>query len=189
MKKFLFILVMIVLVSAFILGACAKPTGPIKLKAVSFLPPFIEDVHFLGVFAERVTAESVRTGVVHVGAPGAGLYADMVPEVLSMPLSRLSAQQERETGYYDFIADAHKKANLTYLGRLALNTNFYLFTNKKVAKPQELAGQKMASPFLFQDFMNSLGIVPVDIEDEYTGMQRGMIDGTGGADVQAAGSS
>ncbi len=207
------ICLMLILAALPFMAACAQPapTGPITLKALSFLPTFIEDVYFLGIFADRVTerangeliiewvggpevigmhdqAEALKTGVIDILATPSTFYMDLVPSAIVTNVSNLTRQQERDTGFYDILVEAHEEANMHYLGRIS-SLGLYLFLDTQVEKPEDMAGLKMATSSTFVEMMRAFNVVPVDIEEEYMGMERGVVDGAGGSLMQAAGGS
>jgi TRAP-type C4-dicarboxylate transport system substrate-binding protein len=196
-------------VTAIILYALAvnpQPAGAMELKGVTFLPSRVPSVGAFFMLQEKVKnlsngdvkilhkggpevipgneqAMAAKRGVVDLAWVPAGRYLGLVPGLEAMELSRLTALEERESGFYDVMVDLHQKAGLYYLGRgMPLRAGeglFYIFTNKRVAKPEELAGQKIGRGVLFLDFLKAMGIVSVSLKrgEEYTALETGLIDG------------
>lgn len=177
---------------------------PIVLKAVSFLPVsttsndgFREYVRRVNEAAkgelridwiggpEAIAAfdlhEAVRTGACDMGMLASAYYASSMPEAETMSLSPLTPWEERKVGYHDLMVDRHKRNNLMYIGRNITAKKYYLYTNKKVNRPQELKGQKMRTAGMYTLFMKKLGITTVTMPsgDTYTALERGLVDGFG----------
>jgi TRAP-type C4-dicarboxylate transport system substrate-binding protein len=184
-----------------------KPTPkPVVIKAVSFIAKDHLVSAYAKVFVERVNkqakgrlridylggpevippfeqVEALRKGaVVQMTFSPTAYYASLLPEADVMHLTELTPMEERKPGgLYDFMVERHKKIGLFYLGRWTYNMPFYLYTNKKVDRPQQLAGQKMRTAALYDPFMKALGIVPVTLPygEVYTALERGVVDGFG----------
>jgi TRAP-type C4-dicarboxylate transport system substrate-binding protein len=204
-QKFLGIIIWLV-VSLLVFGinqATAK-SKPIVLKAVSFLPVtstsndgFREYIKRVNEVAkgelqinwvggpEAIAAfdlhQAVKSGACDIGMLASAYYASIMPEAETMSLSHLTPPEEREVGYHDFMIERHKKINMMYIGRNIVAKKYYLYTNKKVDKPQNLKGQKMRTAGMYTLFMKKLGITGVTMPsgDTYTALERGLVDGFG----------
>ena len=128
-------------------------------------------------------ASASRKSVVDLAWVPAGSYLGQVPCLEAMELSRITALDERKTGFYNTMLDLHKKTGLYYLGRgMPLQEGaglFYIFTNKKVDTPKDLAGQKIGRGVLALHFLRELGIVSVSVArgEEYTALETKVIHG------------
>jgi TRAP-type C4-dicarboxylate transport system substrate-binding protein len=183
--------------------AIAEPK-PIVLKAVSFLPVnstsndgFREYVRRVNEAAkgelridwvggpEAIAAfdlhQAVKSGACDMGMLASAYYASIMPEAETMSLSDLTPWEERDIGYHDLMVQRHKKINMMYIGRNIVAKKYYLYTNKKVSRPQDLSGQKMRTAGMYTLFMNKLGITTVTMPsgDIYTALERGLVDGFG----------
>lgn len=196
----------VVFTALFTFGARVPQSGAVELKAVTFMPRSVPSVGAFFMLQEKVnTLSKGELKIVHKGGPEvitgdeqamaakrgvvdlawvpAGRYLGLIPGLESMELSRLTALEERDSGFYEMIAELHKKVGLYYLGRgMPLRAGeglFYIFTNKQVNKPEELAGQKIGRGVLFLDFLKAMGIVSVSINrgEEYTALETKVIDG------------
>ena len=60
------------------------------------------------------------------------------------------------------------------------DSNSWIYTNKKVDRPQELAGQRMATYAAMQPWCGALGMtyLPTPGADRYTAIERGLADGS-----------
>lgn len=176
----------------------------VHLKAVCFLPKTHPLGAALPMFVDKVKEKSNGEVVIdYIGGPEVipaleqvealrkgktidmafqvtAYYQSVVPEGLAMHLSRLLPWEERQSGFYEAMVEAHKKQGLMYLGRW-LYSPFYLWSKKPVQKPEDLRGMKMRTQALYDRFMKALGITPVSIAqgDTYTALERGMAEGFG----------
>ncbi len=202
-----FILMAVLLVSTTVLSACS-PSGSGEAKNLKGVFAFgVNDPssHFGVVFEDLVNlravdgltvevlgasevikagdqAEAVRTGAVDFAVTPTSYYRSLVPVVTGMINSQYTALEERDTGFYDFLAEAHEEVNIKYLGRASNSQTFFIFTNIKVTSPTGLAGQQMRSSGTYDNFLKALGVVPVRMShsEKYAALERGVIDGTAG---------
>lgn len=123
--------------------------------------------------------EAAISGAVDIVFTVGTFYKDRVPENASIVLSEISPMEMRETGYYDEIKEAHRKANLYYLGLPSYISGYYVWLVDPIESPTELAGLRFPSNIARDPMFKALGIVGVDIDDPevYTGLERGVIDG------------
>jgi TRAP-type C4-dicarboxylate transport system substrate-binding protein len=125
--------------------------------------------------------EAVRTGVIDIIFTPSGDYQDQVPASPAFVLSKLSPTEERQSGFYNFMAEEHaKKLNVQYLGRVQISP-FYLWTKKDPKTLADLKGLKMRSGLLYDRLMREFGMVPVTINapEVYTALGSGIVDGFG----------
>jgi TRAP-type C4-dicarboxylate transport system substrate-binding protein len=125
--------------------------------------------------------EALRTGVIDIIFTPSGDYQDQVPASPAFVLSKLSPSEERQSGFYDFMAEEHaKKLNAQYLGRVQISP-FYLWTKKDPKTLAGLKGLKMRSGLLYDRLMREFGMVPVTINapEVYTALGSGIVDGFG----------
>lgn len=197
-KNFVIVAVVFCFLGIFLLHPVeAKQT---VLKAVCFvptdhpvgvmIPKWIEkigeacpevEVKYLGgpeVIPGMQQIEAVRSGAVDVNFQATARYAPMAPAVNAFTLSKFTPWEERESGFYDFMVEQHKKIGVMYLGRW-LYDPFYMWVKKEIMHTDELKGMKMRTGTLYNRFMKALGIAPVRMRsgDVYTGLQRGTVEG------------
>jgi TRAP-type transport system periplasmic protein len=124
---------------------------------------------------------AVKRGIVDICTGPAGFLKSIVPGADCARLSQMDQKEERRIGAVDYLRGQYEKGGLYYLGRAwPLSHNFfYLFTNKKVMKPEDFKGMKLGSSPSFLGFFKGLGTSPVVVPmaDYYTAMERGVIDG------------
>jgi len=126
--------------------------------------------------------EAVRSGVVDICRLKGTYITPVVPEEYSLILSELTPQEEREIGYFDFMAGLLEKVNLKYLGRINFGVPFFLWTNKEIKDPRtDFKGLSMRSAVVYDPLYKKLGVTPVTMEftECYTGLERGIIQGYG----------
>jgi len=185
----------------------AEPTKPIKLRMATFLPtasPAAKPAIWLSEqINERTKGKliieiiggpeaipgddqpsAVRSGVVDMilSPPDESL----IPESMCLILSPQTPAQERASGFYDYMAQLYRKQNILYLGRASLHNAFVIMlTEKRVTKPEDLAGLKLRASATTLPLIKALGAAPVSVPlpDVYTAMDRGVVDGTIGVKV------
>jgi TRAP-type C4-dicarboxylate transport system substrate-binding protein len=178
--------------------------GPVKLKAVTFLPKNNCFCDAFFIFQKAIEAETggklvidyaggpeaipsfeqieaVTNGLVDIVLLPAAYYVPQLPLVDGMKLSKLTPWEERETGAYDFVNElAQEKLNVYFLGRFSPGIQFHLYLNKKIDKP-DLTGMKVRVTPIYKPFVETLGGVPVTTSpgEVYTALERGVVDGYG----------
>lgn len=179
--------------------------GAIVIKGVSFLPvnhvtsePFKK---FISLVNERAKgdltieytggpeaiptfeqAEAVRTGVIDIRYGPANYLKGIAPEVYYYYLSTYSPIEERKVGLYDYWDEViGKKMNNRYLGNIigGPDTPFFVFTNIKAQKPEDLSGKRFRTAPVYINFFEALGINPVNMAggEIYEAMERKLVDG------------
>ena len=176
--------------------------GAIKLKAVSFLPkahPLPTTAHhwvdgvnktfkgeievkYLGgpeITASKEQLQALKNGIFDINFNVSSYYAPYAPELNAFQLTKLTPWEERKPGgFYDYMAERHKKIDVFYLGRWQ-DGSFYVWTKKAVKKPGDLSGLKLRVGPMYIYFMRKLGVSTVSIKptDVYTALERGTVDG------------
>lgn len=176
--------------------------GPISLKAICFLPKtnpmarttllwvdrvnkeFKGEIHinYLGgpeVIASKEQFQALQNGIVDINFNVTSYYAPYAPEMNAFGVSKLTPMEEREPGgFYDYMAERHKKIGALYLGRW-LHGSFYVWVNRDIAKSADLSGLKIRVGPMYIYFMKKLGVssVSIKITDIYTAIERGLVDG------------
>jgi TRAP-type C4-dicarboxylate transport system substrate-binding protein len=105
-------------------------------------------------------------------------YGKEVTGIEYTSFTELTPWEERNSGYFDFRVELLKPFNVLYLGR-GCGGRFHLYTNKKVSKPQDLAGQIIRGSAAYESFLKALGIQYISLPSReiYTALERGVIDG------------
>lgn len=125
--------------------------------------------------------EAVKNGVVDVANIAGAYYVPQLPEVDALKLSKITPQEERANGFYDFMNQLHQeKVNSIYLGRSQLNTKYQLYLNKEITKP-DLKGMSIRVTPIYKALVEALGGAPVTIApgEVYTALERGVVQGYG----------
>ncbi len=126
--------------------------------------------------------KAVKEGSIDIIYNVTAYSAPLLPEADVLHLSEYLPWEERETGFYDLMVETFKKMNAYYLGRMMTpNAGFFFFVNDPVERPEDLAGRKMRTAALYDEFMRALSITPVTIgvPDTYSALERGIVDGFG----------
>ncbi|MFC2019869.1 TRAP transporter substrate-binding protein [Chloroflexota bacterium] len=198
------VLLVIILASMPLMAACApkEPTGPIVLKVVgSFGPPHpvfvpfqrtidtineraegelvIEWVGAGEVMSRSVLAKACQDGVIDIMYTYASVYVNLVPLASTLMISDKEAYEERDTGYYDLLVDAHEEAGFRFIGRQA-RAGLNMQTTIPAKSPADLEGSiwAFASEVTNQAVFAFGGTTAaVGYRETYTGFERGLIQG------------
>ncbi len=206
MKKAIYSLMVAVLVAGLVLGCAPTPKDePITLKAVTFIPvdnPMVKGGWIFGDLVNELSGgeltidfiggpevipgfdqpKAVMEGSIDIIYNVTAYSAPLLPEADILHLSEYTPWEERESGFYDYMIDIFKNMNTYYLGRMMTpNAGFYFWVNDPTERPADLAGRKMRTAGLYNEFMLALGIVPVTvaIPEVYSALERGIVDGFG----------
>ena len=176
---------------------------PIKLKAVGFLPknnPMMAmavewsnrvnkdlkdkvSVNYLGgpeITAPVEQIQALKNGIFDINLIVSSYYAPLAAEMNAFQLSKLMPWDERKSGFYDYMADRHKKIGVVYLGRQMYGP-FYIWVKTPVNNIEELKKLKLRTAPMYTYFFGRLGVGSVSVKptDVYTALERGMVDGFG----------
>lgn len=196
-------LVLTLVASPFVSAFAQKPK-PIVIKAITWGKLSSSDVYYFKRVMEEVNKRSNGQMVIdYVGGPevipakdqGSAVsngVIDMasfpftrikatIPEADAIGISSFSWAEERKNGWQDYFRKALAERMNIYGVKISINkySPFMLFLNKKISKPQELAGLKFRSSSTYIAFLKALGSVPVDMppSEMYTAVERGVVDG------------
>lgn len=207
MKQIICSLVAAILLIGLLLGCAPAAPKQIVLKNVTFLPKDSGDFDMMWEWIKRVEERSngeitfeyvggpeaitgfdqidaVMSGVVDVACIAGPYYAAKVlPEVDAFMLSELMPWEERQSGFFDLMAEAHKEKNLFLVGNHehASFGTFHLFLNRQVTTIEDFEGLKIRTSPMWEPFVKALGASPVttSFSELYTAVQQGMVDGFG----------
>ncbi len=178
------------------------PAETYTFEAVSFQPKGMKGVEPMQMYADSVAEmsngqiiidwiggpdivpgreqhQAVKDGVIDIALNRAHAYRGEIPETMILPMSEVPAWVERERGMYEYMNERHKDTwNTVWLGRTKWLDPFYTVvkTSRAINTPTDLAGLQVSTPPFTEDILTKIGMVPFDIEEEYTGMERGTID-------------
>lgn len=206
-KKILLIPLALLLASSLVVTGCPAPAPepvvePVIIRAVADAPlskpdnwayrEFIERfnkraggeafIQYLGseeVIPAYPQGKAVIDGTIDMSNIWSTSYADFFSAATTMLLSKLTPVEERATGYYDYLAKGFREIGVVYLGRAITRDPFYVFTNVKVEKTQDLVGLVIsvgAPPW--KPAIEALGMSISTIPDPeiYTALGTGVID-------------
>ena len=132
----------------------AKPSKKVaQLKAVHFLPGFMDickdfveltnwinkqakgelKIKVLGgpdVIPPHEQAEALRKGIIDCLMCPTEYYKPLLPEATVFHLGMLTPAEERQSGFYDFMVDRHKKFGIFYAGRTRAADPFFVYLKK-----------------------------------------------------------
>lgn len=177
----------------------------VQLKAVHFLPSYMDiskdfialtkrinqqtegklEIKVLGgpdVLPPTEQAEALRRGIIDCLMCPTEYYKSLLPEATVFHLGTLTPAEERESGFYDFMVDRHKKLGIYYVGRTRAYDPFFVYLKKKVDKPEDLGKLKLGrSAPLCVPFFQSFGasVVTINAGEFYSALERGVVDGVG----------
>lgn len=209
MKKGIMVLMALVVAVVFMVGHSSLALGaPVTLKASMFFPytPLNLEyksyadwcrkmserskgeliINFVGggeVISVKDQVEALRNGVIDISLLPSGVYHKFVPELSSVgSVSELTALEERQAGFVDWMNQRHMKHGMVYLGRYP-GGGFIFYTNKLIKDPhKDFKGAKWGvTGTMWNSFVMALGAVPsfVPPEEKYSAMERNVIDGLG----------
>ncbi len=122
--------------------------------------------------------EAVRKGVIDFAEDPAGYYMAQLPIANGMRLTRLTPQQERETGAYDMFRKlAAEKVNIYFLGKVNPLANYHVYSAVPVNSVADFKGMRIRSTPTYKDLILALGAHPVTTThgEIYTALERGVV--------------
>jgi len=198
-----FISICLVLMLVFSLTETAiSASKPIKLKAISFLPPntnqtkafkdYIDRVNkktkgkviltFLGgpeVIPAREQVEALRNGVVDIAISPTAYQMRLVPINQAWSIFADKPWKERKSGLFDLISQGYLRAKMKLLGSMGRGSKMYFFLRKEVKRPGDLKGMKIRTIPNVRTILENLQCKGVTVPrgDIYIAMERGVLDG------------
>jgi len=180
-------------------------TEPIVLKAVNFVPPtlplaklwlhFFEMVEektdgrvvidYLGageVISMRDAPIALLEGKFDIICSAGGLCVSLAPGAYGFELSGLSAEEERDIGFFDLTREAYKEGGFFFIGRGAPSIGprqHNLWTTKPVTCLDDLKGMKVVTVMIIlKEALQKFGmtLTPVASAELYTALERGVCD-------------
>ncbi len=124
--------------------------------------------------------KAVHDGSIDMSNVFASAYGMFVPAANTVAFSKLTPLEERESGYHDYLAERFRDEGMFFLGRPIAHIPFYIFTNVKPERYQDMAGLKIStdSP-TWKSAFDAWDIVSVAVPDGelYTAIDSGLVDG------------
>jgi len=125
---------------------------------------------------------ALKRGVLDASFLVTAFYFGEVPDAYSVYLSEISNEEEWNSGARALIDKIHQEKGIKVLGRWLSYMPFYIWVNKPIKRPQDLAGIKLRGGGVCYDpLFKALGATPVQIPppDVYNALERGIIAGFG----------
>ena len=137
-------------------------------------------------FATIDLPKVTQSGILDFSLNLVGVLETIVPGVGGLVLSRIPVDEERRNGTYAYVDELSKKGGLHFLGRTSPVTDlqfFNLFLNKKVERPEDFKKLRIGTTTACRALTESWGATPVNLimNDYYTAMERGTVDGISSA--------
>ncbi len=128
--------------------------------------------------------QALRRGVFDVLNTTAGYYGNLMPEANAMKLKRVSYQEFRDNGGYDFYNELlAQKVNAHWLGRGKGDVPFHVYLGDSVQTLSEprFDNLKLRVSPNYRAFFTALGATLVQTQGSeiYTAMERNVVDGYG----------
>ncbi|MFC1951912.1 TRAP transporter substrate-binding protein DctP [Chloroflexota bacterium] len=126
-------------------------------------------------------AAALRDGVVQITAQyGNRIGAVAEPFTVWQNLD-ISLNELKANGGFDWLKKEAEKSGLYWVGPMSEGTraNTFVFTSKAVTRPQELAGQSMATYGSIKPWVEALGMTYTNVvpTERYAAVERGVTDG------------
>ncbi len=126
--------------------------------------------------------EALRNGVVEMAWTAHTYNVAQLPVVAGAKLSKLSPQEERKKGVYDFYQKLYQsKLNTYYLGRGTPGLTYNLYTTVPVNSIADFKGMTIRVTPAYKAFVEALGAacVATDPGEVFTALERKMVKGYG----------
>ena len=124
---------------------------------------------------------AVKNGVVDMANVTGSYYARLLPEALTLVWSTMNIHEIRASSAWPYISKVYAdKMNTILLAQLDMSPVMLWLRSKKLSKP-DLTGLKMRGNPLFRPFLEAMGatVVTMPMNEIYTAMERGVLDGFG----------
>lgn len=124
-------------------------------------------------------AEAIRNGIVDIALSTSSYYAAGMQEAYAMDFSELTAQEERDTGAFDYLVDLHReRLDVQYLGRTP-GRQYAIYTIDEVRHTDDLVGKNIRATAVYSSLLEALGASYTNIPgtETYTALERGVVDG------------
>lgn len=125
-------------------------------------------------------AKAVKDGAVDMCVTSPDFYGKMVKGMGAFDLSKVPVAKHRETGLYDYVNTKFNPIGIKFLMMVPKEqgTMFHFYTKKEIKTPADFKGLSLAGTGIFDAIGPALGMTPVAMQmhEQYTGMERGLID-------------
>jgi TRAP-type C4-dicarboxylate transport system substrate-binding protein len=127
-------------------------------------------------------ANAVRSGVLDMACLPPAFYVSIMPEADSQILATTSTIEQRKSGAYATLQAAHRqRMGAHLLASYGDGIRFHIFTNKPVAKVEDLKGMKLRTTPNYTPFFQALGVSLVNTApgEVQQALERGVVEGYG----------
>ncbi|MFC1891405.1 TRAP transporter substrate-binding protein [Thermodesulfobacteriota bacterium] len=125
-------------------------------------------------------AKAVRDGAVDMCVTSPDFYGKIVKGMGALSLSKLPVSKHREKGVYDYMNSKFNPIGIQFLYMVPKEQNnmFHLYSKKPINTPADFKGLSIAGTGIFDAIGPAFGMTPVAMQmnEQYTGMERGLID-------------
>lgn len=176
---------------------------PVTLRAVLWTPPDKVDdgVTVFNEYVERVNEasggkvtieilggpevvpvadqfEAVRSGSIADITLTYAFHTDLVPEIETAHMSELMPWEERESGYFDMLTDAHEEVGVTPLGRGSTGAAFHIFSTVPIRSLDDFQGLTIRSNQGYDPFLQALGTetTNIGISEVFGALDQGLVE-------------
>jgi TRAP-type transport system periplasmic protein len=137
-------------------------------------------------FATIDLPKVTQSGILDFSLNLVGVLETIVPGIGGLVLSRIPVEEERRNGTYAYVDELSRKGGLHFIGRTSPVTDlqfFNLFLNKKVERPEDFKKLRIGTTTACRALTEAWGATPVNLimNDYYTAMERGTVDGISSA--------
>ncbi|MEZ5751813.1 MAG: TRAP transporter substrate-binding protein DctP [Paracoccaceae bacterium] len=125
-------------------------------------------------------AEAVRNGAIDMAYTSPSYYGGLVPASPTMNLSFNDYNTIAATNYHERMAELHAEQNLVLLGEIpASDLDFLIYLRDPIERLSDLEGRRIRVFPTLLPLIQALGAEPIvlPMEEIFTGMERGTIDG------------
>jgi len=125
-------------------------------------------------------AKAVKDGAVDMCVTSPDFYGKMVKGMGALVLSKVPVAKHRDKGVYDYLNSLFNPIGIQFLYMVPKEQGnmFHFYTNKAINTPADFKGLSLAGTGIFDSIGPALGMTPVAMQmaEQYTGMERGLID-------------
>jgi len=125
-------------------------------------------------------AKAVKDGAVDMCVTSPDFYGKMVKGMGALVLSKTPVADHRDKGVYDYMNSKFNPIGIQFLYMVPKEQGnmFHFYTKKEIKTPADFKGLSLAGTGIFDAIGPALGMTPVAMQmhEQYTGMERGLID-------------
>jgi TRAP-type transport system periplasmic protein len=125
-------------------------------------------------------AEAVRNGAIDMAYTSPSYYEGLVPTSSTMNLSFKRYTEIAPTNYHERMTELHAEKDIVLLGEIpASDLDFLIYLAEPIASLDDLKGKRIRVFPTLLPLVRALGVEPIvlPMEEIYTAMERGAIDG------------